>query len=579
MLALVGFIEDELNEKNKLGYNFEHLEGNINIYGQHHVMCIEDVNKSEVNIRHFDGLVIYLVGQIFKHKNKTICLDEFFELVRQSVNSDINSLLKSIDGYYSLVIFDTTNEECYFITDRLGISPLYLSEINGGLSAWATSIKSLDDIVVESNVVDIEALRSFVDISHYLSDKTIYKNIKRLDPATILHIDKSGKVLSRLRYWTWADIQPIKFTFEQAVDRLYILFLQAVESRLDSTKKYCLTLSGGLDSRALLGAISHLKKYDITCLTFGIPNSPDVKIAEQASQIVGVKHKVINIDKSNWINGRQKGVISTGGMKSLFHMHVLNSLAEIESISKYVINGYLGDLVLGGGYLKKGFHGFRSSETIAYDKFSHYADQIDFDEDYFKHPSSDPIFIYNRGVRFTSMGSDLVNDRLVNIKPFVDNELLEFVYGLDDSYRVNGKLYHSMLVKYFPELFLTLPWQATGKCIVYKDKDSVINEFYTIIRPKLVKLISESSLNEIVRNVHSIIKNNKTFVDYGSWISEPDFKQNIDLLLSDDSCTVNLLGSKVVKKYVREAFEEQKIEALGCLLSVESYLKAVNKSV
>lgn len=539
---------------------------------------IETRNNEHLSSCYFesDEAVFIIKGDVYKYNDAPLTKGQLFNKVSKGID-DLLNIFSGVDGYFSCVIYSKETKDTYIITDRWGMSPMYINKSDDKIMCWSTCLKN---IVAKSSVklsYDKEAIMSYIENSHFLSDRTHYEKIKRVKPASIIKIDKVGIKISEVTYWKWSNIKPINISFTDAVDRLYELFINSVDIRVSIDKHYCLTLSGGLDSRALVAAVHRLNRKNITCLSFGIPDSPDLAIAAEVSRRAGYKHEIVDININNWIEGREKGVSNSGGMKSIFHMHVMNAQKSIEDVSKYVINGFLGDLVLGGGYLRKNAKGFVTSEELLKSKFGYHNAQVDCSDSYFESASTDPIFIYNRGVRFTSMGSDIVADTLINIKPFMDNRLIEFIYSLNDEYRYNGKLYQSMLLKYFPEFFSDIPWQSTGKLIKSRAKDSAMSEMYLKLRPKLISLINHSSLNRIVRSIHRKVVNSDTFVDYNSWIESEGFKLYLELLLNKKSFVKGILGNDMVDKYINDAILHKKIEPLGCLISLELFLQSVRK--
>jgi len=63
-----------------------------------------------------------------------------------------------------------------------------------------------------------------------------------------------------------------------------------------SGEDHIVPLSGGIDSRAVLGGLlSQLNTSEITAVTFGIPNSFDYKLGKQVAEKVGIRHEVIDL--------------------------------------------------------------------------------------------------------------------------------------------------------------------------------------------------------------------------------------------------------------------------------------------
>lgn len=92
--------------------------------------------------------------------------------------------------------------------------------------------------------------------------------------------------LAQQTYWSWDEIAPIAGNNpRELADELGTRFRTAVERR--TTRQTGLTLSGGLDSRAILAAMPHAPKT----FTFGRPNSADVRLAALVP---------LPIDYANW---------------------------------------------------------------------------------------------------------------------------------------------------------------------------------------------------------------------------------------------------------------------------------------
>jgi len=71
-------------------------------------------------------------------------------------------------------------------------------------------------------------------------------------------------------------------------------FLAAFQSI--SGQDHIVPLSGGIDSRAVLGGLlSQLSTSEITAVTFGIPNSFDYKLGKQVAEKVRIRHEVIDL--------------------------------------------------------------------------------------------------------------------------------------------------------------------------------------------------------------------------------------------------------------------------------------------
>ncbi len=69
----------------------------------------------------------------------------------------------------------------------------------------------------------------------------------------------------------------------------------------DANATHIVPLSGGLDSRAILGGLlENLPKSQIITATYGIPGSWDFEIAKDIARKFGVRHEVFNLLDDKW---------------------------------------------------------------------------------------------------------------------------------------------------------------------------------------------------------------------------------------------------------------------------------------
>ncbi|PHZ58383.1 hypothetical protein CRG86_010150 [Photobacterium leiognathi] len=312
-----------------------------------------------------------------------------------------------------------------------------------------------------------ESINQYINIGYIMGDSTLFESVNRILPSRIISIDSNSLSKKEKLYWRWSENRRVKISYDEAVDLVHTKFQNSVDRSIQGKSKISLTLSGGLDSRALLAAVKNSKhKVDICCFTFGEENCEDIKIASDVATLAGVKHIKKQLINDNWLSLRKNGLRITDGMENIIHMHGLSVVEDIISHSEHVLNGYLGDLVFGGSWLHEGYLGSENLIEFANKKLGELADKKTLEDSYFEHSSTDPYFIFNRGVRFTSYGSDLTSDKLNIIKPFMDVDLIDLLYSLPDSWRLNGRIYQDMLIKYYPEYFENIPWQSTGNVLV-----------------------------------------------------------------------------------------------------------------
>jgi asparagine synthase (glutamine-hydrolysing) len=585
MTGLVGYIGK--------GYAVEQKDTCINelsgeIVNAWQVSTCQLVLKApEPNVAHHsysnDELCIDVFGDIFSHREITSenwlkTLAEHYRL------GQLEAFLRDLNGYFTLAIFDRATKKLSLASDRFGHRPLHLWIENNKCLGFSSEPKGI--LLHPEHAIDIDRsiANMFVNVGQMLGTKTLFKQIHRLAPATVITVDTHNQEYTQYQYWHWSNIEKnTEISFEQAVDDLYFYFDQAMQRCLASIEQdhLAITLSGGLDSRVLLAAAKQHFKGKISTFTFGQSDCDDAKIAVQVSNIAGVPNHLLNIEQNNWYEGREDGVWATDGIKNILHMHALSSVEGISKCSNYLLNGYIGDLVLGGSYLYDKKDKFSSPGKLCADNYEPYQDVISEDKEYFNFPGTDPLFIYQRCVRFVSAGSDLLSHKLNSLKPFIDNDLLEYAYSLPDGYRANSKLYNAMLLKYYPDYFSTVIWQKTGKVI--GSEVEVVRAPNTILslRQFFVKILKGGPLESIARKLYRVLSGKRNYAVYEDWLRQPEFREYIDtILLAEKSFAHKLLGKEQVEAIVKNYFNGKanvQIDVIGSLLTMEIYLLKLSK--
>jgi asparagine synthase (glutamine-hydrolysing) len=240
--------------------------------------------------------------------------------------------------------------------------------------------------------------------------------------------------------------------------------MESVKRRFNQSEKIGISLSGGLDSRAILAAVDQIApNYPGVLYTFGSEDCPDIKIAKMVAARSKWQHYIFNSDSNHWLTSRYKMVRNTDGMLSIMHMHGAEMLESVASFVDVNLNGYCGDVVYGGGWIDRGLIGVRPSGENLKKHYFGFDATVDYSEPYFDLPIREIGLYPNRARRFTNMGVvntlHAINHRL----PFFGNQVLDVAFGIPEKHRYSNYAYSTMLKKCFPKYFVDIPWQKTGR--------------------------------------------------------------------------------------------------------------------
>ena len=162
--------------------------------------------------------------------------------------------LPRLNGMFAFALWDGRRRELFLARDRFGEKPLFHTRLPGGGFAAASEMKALfahPDVRVSPRE---SAVRSYVDGRFYEDgEETMFDGILRLPPAHAMVIGDEGSVRRRWRYWT-PDYAAVEDGFDEtaAAERFRALLERSVRTRLRSDVPVGTSLSGGLDSSAIV---------------------------------------------------------------------------------------------------------------------------------------------------------------------------------------------------------------------------------------------------------------------------------------------------------------------------------------
>lgn len=188
----------------------------------------------------------------------------------------------NITGSFSSLIIDKNNFEITLCNDLIGVYPLYYLKSNTGFFISNSII--LLGIVSKCEFDEVGIIQRCIgpEFSN-IGSRTILKDCKRLLPGEYLKFDTNGNVASK-KYDNslYQNISKPNQNHDFHHD-FWKAFKKEVAYCLSDSKIVNIALSGGIDSRVVLGAISEDK--DITGLTFGGKENYETIIASHLAKI------------------------------------------------------------------------------------------------------------------------------------------------------------------------------------------------------------------------------------------------------------------------------------------------------
>jgi len=177
--------------------------------------------------------------------------------------------------------------------DWLGYRQLFWWQ-GDGAAAVSTSARALS--VLAGGALDQVGLGAQAMIGWQIADLTPFEGVRSAPPATIATLDGGRVHLRQYIAPVSQDGPPV--TVGDAVEEMAEILVGWQSSYVDKHPDSVLQLTGGHDSRILLGAIPRQQRAGLHALTLGTDDHPDVVIAAQLSRKYGMRHESHRLDET-----------------------------------------------------------------------------------------------------------------------------------------------------------------------------------------------------------------------------------------------------------------------------------------
>lgn len=258
------------------------------------------------------------------------------------------------NGQFSIALWDLKKRRLILARDRVGIRPLFYSNLSGGKILFASEMKSLFCHPELTPKIDPAGVDQIFSIWSNIPPTTIFEGVQELPPGCFMVIDQNSSQKIQ-RFWSLKfpdrnsyEFKPIGY-FEE---KLKELLFDSVTIRLRADVPVAAYLSGGIDS-SIISAL--VKKHHVNDLiTFSVAFKDD-HYDERDYQMEMVRflqtdHRIIEADYSNigeifsdviWYT--EKPMIRTAPAP----LFLLSKLVRDNGI-KVVLTGEGADEMLGG---------------------------------------------------------------------------------------------------------------------------------------------------------------------------------------------------------------------------------------
>jgi hypothetical protein len=384
-------------------------------------------------------------------------------LLDQYPLDEIYKAIPSIEGQY-FMIFQKAGKIFLFCDLYSVFSAFY--------RVWPDRIEFFDRILTgEKNLtVSQAAAVSFLLYGYIPGQHTLFDDIYRMMPGECMVID----VATGKRHTDIAEIYPKialneELSDEEAGRTLHELVCESLEKRVcrfNANEKLLVPISGGLDSRYLLGSVLELfPPSRIIATTFGQKGTLDFEIGKQVARKAGVRHIAYPLSPKDFDAGSLRAnCLDTDGQVYFTAEAPLKVYQDYTQHAQVVLSGITIDAVMG---VK-----FKPEFPTEKDKIALFLTEVKSDDplSYCLDPEIlDSSFYYGADREMSLKGPEvwLIINRLTKytnhciykncgglnyVSPFYDYAFMNYAANLPDRMRLHRNLQVYWLQKHFRKL-------------------------------------------------------------------------------------------------------------------------------
>lgn len=159
------------------------------------------------------------------------------------------------NGMWGIAIWDSVKKTLFLSRDRFGVKPLYYYEQDGNFY-FASEMKAFFPIMKERKI-NYSIFESKNYFSYEATEDCTVRNIKKIQAGYCGYL-KNG-YLDLHKWWdTLKNLVKTPEKYEEQVEWMREVFLDACKIRMRSDVPIGTSLSGGLDSSTVIGAMKHI---------------------------------------------------------------------------------------------------------------------------------------------------------------------------------------------------------------------------------------------------------------------------------------------------------------------------------
>ncbi len=273
------------------------------VFGHRRLAIIDIENGKQPMLNHDGSVQLVFNGEIYNYielrqelKNKGVRFETFSdtEVLLRCYEMYGPDCVNKLNGMFAFAIFDQANRRVVAARDHFGIKPFYFTFLNNGTFIFASEIKALFTHPECNSRINQKGLNEYLTFQFCLGEKTLFKDIYKLEPANLCIYSLDTSKLETRRYWELSYEVDTDHTEEYFIDKLQFLLKRSINEQLRSDVAIGGYLSGGLDSSSVVTLAAEQYGNKFQCFTGRFAEGPEYDESHYARSVANSSSSIYN---------------------------------------------------------------------------------------------------------------------------------------------------------------------------------------------------------------------------------------------------------------------------------------------
>jgi asparagine synthase (glutamine-hydrolysing) len=210
--------------------------------------------------------------------------------------------LSRLNGMFAFAIWDARKRRLFLARDRIGVKPLYWSQI-GSEFLFASEVRALLEHPALGRDMDEESLWHNLTFLTTPAPRTLFRDVSKLPGGHWMRVDQGGVHIER---W-WDPLDAPRLAPEAVADKAEVAravrghLATAVRDRMMSDVPFGVFLSGGVDSSANVALMAECSSQPINTFSVGyagagVGHLNELEHARRIAERHGTNHHEVMVD-------------------------------------------------------------------------------------------------------------------------------------------------------------------------------------------------------------------------------------------------------------------------------------------